>query len=954
MITNLLSFSHSGFIRKAFTFLFLICFLLVDVAVFGQAEQQALWEAEQRMLQVEAMGGLSNFCGTNLQPENNRPAEDIDINHRFSQFRNNNTWSLTDGYGASCVKNCDLTTMDRTAQSCSVSGTDIFKVPVVYTLNTTAGCPTSQPSQAELDAQITIMNDFMICQGIPMEFYQSQATRLIDVGCTYSAGNVTNVPNAVNIYVFSNTGNGTGCNGFAFLPGSTSSPTTSVMSYSCYNGFTYTQGTLNCNSPGLGLSLVLIHEMGHYFGLYHTHETSAGSNSCDDPTTSSDDCTNGDLIADTDADPDYSGDEIGCTGCDTGGAVPNCSFDNTLPNCAAYGTPNTTNNVMSYNNFSGCRTNFSECQKAKMIDALLCARGPQMCDRDVTTEFANGTADTNKEICTGDAAPTFTSTSDCYNWFDGLGGTANMLVGNSTTFTPTVGTGAGELDVNTPGTYTWYLGDLNEVNSNCRTPLTVIVYASPGTGTADGGMTSVSVSGSQAINLTTNTMQVGTNELVGWWFTDTPLSFNDQTSLNTALGSATVGGTLTTDPPNQIIKSTGGTPMTDLMVTWDCNNFTSGNTYYATPIISRDDVPAPSGYTTTLSPQSNISPTLNLLNIDVVQTPTNATLTQVCVTLDYNACESFATMNDLDMSLIGPDGTTIVLESFFPGSTNVSTPTTIDFCFVDDGTGDSGGAGCNASCFSGNLESDNSFSAFDGTNPNGTWVFRLDDGNNASFYPCSITASLVFDMAPETYVFPTSTYSNCVLGSSVQISCGSLPIELSHFSGRIDNKVNVLEWTTATESNSRSFVIERSVTGRSAWTKVGEVVAAGQSNEALQYRMIDERPLPLAYYRLRSIDQNGLSELSNTVILERKGEGTVSVYPVPASETIQLDYHSNTVGTSLLTITDVMGRVVHQSTLNTTEGLNTKTLAIGDFSAGVYFLTLEQNEERMTSKIVKE
>lgn len=941
MITNLLFFKRSGFIRKALTFLFLASFLLVDTTVFGQAEQQTLWEAEQRMLQVQAMGGLNNFCGTNLQPENNRPAEDIDINHRFSQFRGNGTWNLNDGYGADCDKDCDLTTMDRTAQSCSVSGTDIFKVPVVYTLNTTAGCPTSQPSQAELDAQITIMNDFMICQGIPMEFYQSQATRLIDVGCTYSAGNVTNVPNVVNIYVFSNTGNGTGCNGFAFLPSSTSSPTTAVMSYGCYNGFTYTPGTLDCNNPSLGSSVVLIHEMGHYFGLYHTHETSAGGGSCDDPTTADDDCTDGDLIADTDADPDYSGDEIGCTGCNTGGAVPNCSFDNTLPNCGAYGTPNTLDNVMSYNNFGGCRTNFSECQKAKMIDALLCARGPQMCDRDVMAEFANGTADTNVDICIGDAAPTFTATSDCYNWYDGLGGTANMVAGNTTTFTPTVGTGIGELNVNVIGTYTWYLGDLNEVNSNCRTPIIVNVLASPGSGSGN-GMSSVQVascSGPPMINLSSDVTSLGTDEVIGWWITENdPIAttVTNSATLSNTLGMATINGALS-NPVNHLFESTTGTPINEYSLAFDCSNLNTGLTYYATPVVAQSraevsDVNCSVNAGATSSITFNGFPgKFNRIAPGDVCRPSS-----VLNPPTYNYCVTVSgyTGNPANLSVV-------IREDNFNGSNLY-----VQF-FINGGNG--------TYCYT---EADMSNANYDPGDPSlssgMTVIFWEQGGNGMQNASLSTTLDITYP-GQSAIPFPSlGAYNDCMFGSPVTMTASTLPIELSHFSGRIDNKVNVLEWTTATESNSRSFVIERSATGRSAWTKVGEVAAAGQSNETLQYRMIDERPLPLAYYRLRSIDQNGLSELSNIVILERKGEGTISVYPVPASETVQLEYHSDTAGTSLLTITDVMGRVVHQSTQNTAEGLNTKTLPIGDFSAGVYFLTLEQNEERMTSKIVKE
>ncbi len=464
--------------------LLLPCLLLTTLMVNGQETGNILLEVEQRIEQA-ATFGQADFCGTMQQTENQKSPKDIDINNRFMQFRNGGTWNLQGSYGGGCTNDCDLTSVERDPLSCSGAGNDIFRIPIVYTLSTTTGCPSTIPTTTELSAQIDIMNDFMICQGIPMEFYECEPARMLDLGCTYNAANVTNVPNVVNIYVFSDTGNGsTGCNGFAFLPTSTNSATTAVMSHNCYNGFVYTQGTLNCANPGLGLGIVLIHEMGHYLGLYHTHET--GAVACDDPNITTDDCTTGDFIKDTDEDPDYSGGEIGCTGCNTGGATPDCAFNNSaVPACDDYlngvNPPNTINNIMSYNNFSGCRTAYTECQKAKMIDALLCARGPQMCCRDINAEFAGGAADANLEICLGDPAPTFTATSNCYNWYDGLGAAATALATNSSTFTPTLGTGAGQLDNNTPGVYEWYLGDLNEINQDRRTKITVTVIADAGT-----------------------------------------------------------------------------------------------------------------------------------------------------------------------------------------------------------------------------------------------------------------------------------------------------------------------------------------------------------------------------------------------------------------------------------------------------------------------------------------
>lgn len=189
---------------------------------------------------------------------------------------------------------------------------------------------------------------------------------------------------------------------------------------------------------------------------------------------------------------------------------------------------------------------------------------------------------------------------------------------------------------------------------------------------------------------------------------------------------------------------------------------------------------------------------------------------------------------------------------------------------------------------------------------------------------------------------------------TLNIANNSLPIELSHFSGRTDEKANVLEWSTTTEINSRIFVVERSISGRNNWLKLGEVVAAGYSNTLLNYNLMDNEPITKAYYRLRSINNNGSFQFSNTIVLERKVESTLEIYPVPATESIKVAYQSTNDEATLLTIRDVAGREVYQISLYSAKGLNESSIVISQLSSGIYFITLDNKNMRVTSKMVKE
>jgi hypothetical protein len=69
-------------------------------------------------------------------------------------------------------------------------------------------------------------------------------------------------------------------------------------------------------------------------------------------------------------------------------------------------------------------------------------------------------------------------------------------------------------------------------------------------------------------------------------------------------------------------------------------------------------------------------------------------------------------------------------------------------------------------------------------------------------------------------------------------------------------------WQTASEHNSREFVVQRSKDLRE-WSDLGRVAAAGQSARLQTYAFLDENPLlGVSYYRLRQLDHDGRYEYS--------------------------------------------------------------------------------------------
>jgi hypothetical protein len=180
----------------------------------------------------------------------------------------------------------------------------------------------------------------------------------------------------------------------------------------------------------------------------------------------------------------------------------------------------------------------------------------------------------------------------------------------------------------------------------------------------------------------------------------------------------------------------------------------------------------------------------------------------------------------------------------------------------------------------------------------------------------------------------------------IGVSAINTIVELSSFTAQPQGHTVDLQWTTATEQNSKYFIIERSQDGLN-WNPIGQVAAAGNSQDLLQYNYVDQTPMTgTNYYRLQEVADDGSSVYSPVRNVNFTGAATeISWYPNPTHDRVTLTSNSSL---KLITLISLDGRI-----LQTVEGFASgQSIDLSRYPFGIYFLIIRTTDgQSQTTKI---
>lgn len=233
-------------------------------------------------------------------------------------------------------------------------------------------------------------------------------------------------------------------------------------------------------------------------------------------------------------------------------------------------------------------------------------------------------------------------------------------------------------------------------------------------------------------------------------------------------------------------------------------------------------------------------------------------------------------------------------------------------------------------------------------NPNLSLVVEIKvsggAGNNISLVnttaPCRLFGG---------YGSTVATTAVGVANMGISMIATPLPASILHFDGQQQNSSDVLSWTTGSELNNAYFNLQHSTDGINFTTieKVNSTAPNGNSNVQINYQAINNKPVAgHNYYRLEQVDINGAISLSSEVVdLKRSSDNSISIYPNPAKNSVNVELSMTKISNLHIIIRDLSGKIVKQEKAISNIGMNLVPVDIQHLNTGMYMLEVMVNDK---------
>ena len=192
------------------------------------------------------------------------------------------------------------------------------------------------------------------------------------------------------------------------------------------------------------------------------------------------------------------------------------------------------------------------------------------------------------------------------------------------------------------------------------------------------------------------------------------------------------------------------------------------------------------------------------------------------------------------------------------------------------------------------------------------------------------------------------------VGDNVILDIGQpLPVSWGPYQALLTDSSTVrVSWSTILEQNNRYFIVQRSADGNQ-FSNLDTVPAAGQPHS---YSYTDMAPLAGSdFYRLEQVDEDGKYAYSGImqVVIPASGRILLRLTPNPAPGLVYLELENADQGVLEVSLTDAMGRVLHQWSFEKQGQSWSQYIDPGNLAAGTYFIVVKGVKTREVCPFIR-
>ena len=163
-----------------------------------------------------------------------------------------------------------------------------------------------------------------------------------------------------------------------------------------------------------------------------------------------------------------------------------------------------------------------------------------------------------------------------------------------------------------------------------------------------------------------------------------------------------------------------------------------------------------------------------------------------------------------------------------------------------------------------------------------------------------------------------------------------LPVKFASFNLTAQHNSVLVKWSTAQEVDAAYFEVQRSSNG-STWTGIGQVTAAGNSNQLTHYQFTDaSQQNGTAYYRIKQADHNGKAMYTTVQAI-----GATVVKPIhifTANQTVTVQFAQPVKGKMEILVMNRAGQLLARQLVE--NGAGQVVLSSISHLKGAYFVTV--------------